>query len=173
MTRQTSIDVYEQIKAEGLLEGWRWRVYQTLFRHGPLTSGEAHKAVGEGTKNDVATRISELKAMGCVREVGTRPCRVTGRNVLEVDVTDKVPQPIPKKATRQALEDLLLRTIEHCPEVLREEILAALPDQAKPPETLESTVSRETPPEGTMLFEIGAPVGDEGLDHMKPGGGKK
>ena len=38
--RQTSIDCYNKIKAEGLLSKRRLEVYEILFHHGQLTANE-------------------------------------------------------------------------------------------------------------------------------------
>ena len=41
--RQTSIDCYNQIKAEGLLTKRRLQVYEAILRNAPCTSSEAMK----------------------------------------------------------------------------------------------------------------------------------
>lgn len=95
MRRQTSIAVFRQIEAEGLLSTMRWNVYQTVFRHGPGSTNEL--AVKGGMRpHHVSTRLTELRDMGVVREVGTKTCSITGRNVICWDVTDKMPIPLVK-----------------------------------------------------------------------------
>lgn len=86
--RQTSIDVYHQIRANGMLAGMRWKVYDVLYQQGPVTRGELQQVTGI---DYVYNRLSELRRMGVVQIVGTRACRVTG-NVCQLwDVTSALP----------------------------------------------------------------------------------
>ena len=86
--RQTSIDVYTEIKASGLLSKRRWQVYDCLFHEGPLTGNE----LVERLKLPGAwKRLSELEAETVVRDVGERQCSVTGREVTLWDVTSNLP----------------------------------------------------------------------------------
>lgn len=88
--RQTSIDVYTKIKAEGLLSRMRWRVYEALYLNGPLTGKELDQLLGTDSAHK---RLSELKALGVIADSGesVRPCRVSGENVIEWDVTANLP----------------------------------------------------------------------------------
>lgn len=104
MTRSTSIEVYYQIKEEGLLSRERMRVYQWLFHNGPATAGEAAAGLG-AVRNDVATRLTELRNRRVAQELGERACRVTGRPVICWDVTAHLPVEPPKvpRLTRKQL----------------------------------------------------------------------
>lgn len=98
MIRQTSIDVYNQIKSEGLLAKLEWHVYQTLFNHGPLTQGETWKEYSdpEYMRHSIGPTFARLAKNGCIKEVGRRNCRLTNRNVLLWDVTNNLPSEMEK-----------------------------------------------------------------------------
>jgi hypothetical protein len=95
--RQTSIECYNQIKASGLLTKARLQVYEALYNIGkPSTAREIF-----ATMNIVkfeATRLTELRKMGAIYEVSTRKCSITNKNVIEWDLTDKLP--VKLKATQ-------------------------------------------------------------------------
>jgi hypothetical protein len=92
-TRQTSIDCYNQIKAEGLLSKMRFKVYECILTNAPCTSAEALSNML--SKNSAITssraRFTELRELGVIYEKGIRKCTVTGRNVIEWDLTDRLP----------------------------------------------------------------------------------
>lgn len=90
-TRQTSIDVYREIEAEGLLSKRRWEAYSTLFNHGPITAMETARKIPGTLDHSISPRFAELKRMGLIREVGERACRITGRNCIIWDVTNNLP----------------------------------------------------------------------------------
>ena len=54
-------------------------------------------------------RISELRDRGVIYEKDVRPCKVTGRNVIEWDLTDRLPVNIKNsnKTKKQRLDDAL------------------------------------------------------------------
>lgn len=95
MVRETSSDCYNQIKEEGLLSKRRWEVYDILFKHGPMTSNETFdysKLNGvDGYRHNANARMTELRDCGVVKEIGTRQCSKTGRNVILWDVTARLP----------------------------------------------------------------------------------
>jgi hypothetical protein len=104
LTRQTSIEAYRQIQAEGLLSAGRFRVYETLFSFGPLTQSEVweriEKAAGHPvSKQNVTPLFAELLDRGVIATAGERPCRVTGRNCLLWDVTPNLPVEPPAKVS--------------------------------------------------------------------------
>jgi hypothetical protein len=107
---------YAEIKNNGLLSRMRWRVYDYLYHHGPLTANEIDAGLmGPAEVNpSYHKRLSELENAGTVREVGERACRISGRNCIEWDVTANlpnivtpahVPQP-PKAVLARALQEL-------------------------------------------------------------------
>lgn len=95
MTRQTSIQAYRTIEANGLLSKRRFQVYSALFHGGPLTAAElAHKIPGyksESVGFNIHARLCELRARECVIELGEKKCSLTGNNVILWDVTEKLP----------------------------------------------------------------------------------
>lgn len=100
MTRQTSIDAFNEIVANGLLSERRFQVYEILFRDGPLTANQVinifkikHPMLNTGA---VTTRLSELRNAGVVMELGEIECPVTGNNVIQWDVTGNLPRKVIK-----------------------------------------------------------------------------
>ena len=115
-TRQTSIDCYNKIKSEGLLSKRRLEVYEALLSTAPCTScttNEALKDIHSGS-HGVGSRTTELRDAGVIYEKDVRPCNITGRNVIEWDLTDKLPfnTKVPSKTKSQkkraALDSLRL-----------------------------------------------------------------
>ena len=92
-TRQTSIDCYNEIKANGLLSKKRLQVYVAILKNAPCTSGEAFATMitKENQISQSRARFTELRELGVIYEKGNRKCRVTGKNVIEWDLTDKLP----------------------------------------------------------------------------------
>ena len=107
-TRQTSIDCYNQIKQEGLLSKRRLEIYEAILKNAPCTTNEALKDVHSGS-HGVGSRTTELRDAGVIYEKDVRPCRVTGRNVIEWDLTDRLPVNIKKsnKTKKQRTNDAL------------------------------------------------------------------
>ena len=106
MIRDTSIEAYQTIKQEGLLSRARLEVYLALFSMGPCTAGElfikrvsAHKLV----KGSVCARLTELRQIGVVKEVGEKICEATGQNVILWDVTSKLPKKLIKNPAQTCL----------------------------------------------------------------------
>lgn len=95
MIRSTSVETYRRIRDDGLLSKKRMEVYDVLFRHGPLTATQvAQKMPGHKSQSvgaNVHARLGELRATGCVAEVGETECPVTGNRVLLWDVTKDLP----------------------------------------------------------------------------------
>lgn len=92
-------------------------VYSALFKAGPMTANEVFVHLyGQtgGPKNaasNSAARFSELRDMGVIKEVGVRSCRVTGMNVIEWDVTSRLPVKIQKRETNKQIIVRLEREI--------------------------------------------------------------
>jgi hypothetical protein len=91
-TRQTSIDCYNQIKEEGLLSKRRLQAFEALLKIAPCTATELQKSMNynDGGR-DCIKRLSELRDLGVIYEKTERICSVTGRNVIEWDLTDNLP----------------------------------------------------------------------------------
>jgi hypothetical protein len=89
-TRQTSIDCYNQIKTEGLIQKQQLAIYSALFKLGkPSTAREVYASMN--VLKQESTRFSELRKLGIIYEVGSRKCGITGRNAIEWDLTDRLP----------------------------------------------------------------------------------
>ena len=95
-TRQTSIDCYNEIKANGLLSKRRLEVYEAIFKAAPCTTNEALMFIHSGS-HGVGSRTTELRELGVIYEKGVKKCLVTGRNVIEWDLTDNLPKDIKLK----------------------------------------------------------------------------
>ena len=106
--RQTSIDCYNQIKADGLLSKRRLEVYEAILKNAPCTSNEALKDIYSGS-HGVGSRTTELRDLGVIYEKGIKKCSVTGRNVIEWDLTDKIP--INKKVITNTKKDRVNATL--------------------------------------------------------------
>lgn len=95
MTRQTSIEAFREIQANGLLSQRRFEVYSVVYHHGPMTSAEAFKILNDQSpvKNltQSRARFTELREIGVFQEVGMRKCSVTGHKAIVWDVTDNIP----------------------------------------------------------------------------------
>lgn len=91
--RQTSIDCFNQIKAEGLLSKLRLSTYNAMLYSSPCTAGELQSYID---KNQIKVKhawklLSQLRDLGVVYEKSERKCNVTGRVVIEWDLTDRLP----------------------------------------------------------------------------------
>lgn len=93
IVRETSLAAYEKIRDTGVLSQMRWKVYDYLFHHGPLTAGEVTKALKrpDEVHPSYHRRLDELGELGCAKRIRTRPCGVTGEEVYEWDVTGALP----------------------------------------------------------------------------------
>ena len=110
-TRQTSIDCYNEIKANGLLSKTRLQVYLAILKNAPCSSGEAFATMTtkENQISQSRARFTELRELGVIYEKGEKQCSITGRNVIEWDLTDRLPVNIKKtnKTKKQRTNDAL------------------------------------------------------------------
>lgn len=98
--RRTSIDAYNQIKANGLLTHRSWQVYSMLYHQGPLTQNECWKKICRDypeesiSKQSINPRFAELQRKGVVAHVvkGKRVCSISGIVCMTWDATDGLPQ---------------------------------------------------------------------------------
>jgi len=111
--RETSINAYRQIKADGLLSKARLDVYEILYDHGPMTAGEVFQImrkerIGHSVvKGSVCARLTELNQMGCVNERPTRECKLTGKTAIVWALTNGLPQKVVRpKSKDQIIEEL-------------------------------------------------------------------
>lgn len=109
--RQTSIDCFNQIKAEGLLSKLRLRTLNAMLYSAPCTAGELQSYIDKnGIKVKHAWKLlSQLRDFGVVYEKTERKCNVTGRVVIEWDLTDNLPikPTITSNTKKQRIEDTL------------------------------------------------------------------
>ena len=93
MARQTSINCYNQIKAQGLLSKLRLATHYAMLYASPCTAGELQSYIDKnGIKVKHAWKLlSQLRDFGVVYEKTERKCNVTGRVVIEWDLTDRLP----------------------------------------------------------------------------------
>ena len=110
-TRQTSIDCYNKIKEQGLLSNMRFKVYEAILKKAPCTSGEAFATMTtkENQISQSRARFTELRNLGVIYEKGEKKCSITGRNVIEWDLTDKLPVDYKShnKTKKQKVDDAL------------------------------------------------------------------
>jgi hypothetical protein len=111
MARQTSIDCYNQIKSEGLLSDLKLITYHAILNTAPCTAGELQSYI---EKNQIKVKhswklLSQLRDLGVIYERSERACFVTGRNVIEWDITDKLPlkEKAPVVTKKQKIEAIL------------------------------------------------------------------
>ena len=115
MQRYTSKEVYKQIKDNGLLSKRRLEVYDIIFEHGSMTGAEVsniHKiqfgTIGSTVSETIRNRITELRDMGVVRELGTTECPITSNTVILWDVTSNLPKNLPKRLSKNERIPLVL-----------------------------------------------------------------
>tara|TARA_R100000541_G_scaffold13397_1_gene22359 strand:+ start:762 stop:1160 length:399 start_codon:yes stop_codon:yes gene_type:complete len=96
MTRETSIDCFNQIKLTGLVSKRRLEVLEAISKTCPCTTSEAISAINTSSFG-IGSRFTELRDMNVIYEVGSRKCSVTGRNVIEWDLTGNMPVKHKKK----------------------------------------------------------------------------
>lgn len=117
MVRQTSAANWRRINAEGLLSKRRLQVYNVLFENGPMTGAQVSalvkKAHGNwGHSETIRNRLTELRDLKVVRELGQVKCPTNGNSVILWDVTNGLPIVLPKgtiKLTRKEIEARLER----------------------------------------------------------------
>lgn len=94
MTQPTSAQTYHSIVQSGELGEAQRKVLQALIDRGPMTGSELNDLLSTSSGHK---RLSELKGMGVVREGAPRPCKVTGREAIQWEVTGRAPTPLSAK----------------------------------------------------------------------------
>lgn len=137
--RTTSLNVYRAIEDSGVLGGLQWAVYSKIFEYGPITQNELFRYYFPNVITDsIKPRFSELLAMGCIKEVGSRACRVTGNEALIWDVTEHVPATKFKRKNKykelkselDLANSMLSVFMDHFPSLNALEHIAALAQQS-------------------------------------------
>ena len=101
MVRDTSLEAYNKIKADGLLSKRKWQVYDIVYHNGPLT---AHRIVEiakiespSANQTSFNARLSELEELGVIKSEGKEVHPVSGKNCYLWFSTGEMPVDIDKK----------------------------------------------------------------------------
>lgn len=111
-SRQTSVDAFREIESSGLLSRLRFEVYRWLYENGPATAKEVELGLKKGIESTGvwSTRLSELKRLGVIEEIGKTQCKFSGHEVIEWDVTANLPRKLEKKSSKTIWYGLYSRT---------------------------------------------------------------
>jgi len=139
---------YQQIQERGLLSRMRFKAYEIVAQHGPLTQRQVDVHFGSDSGHK---RISELVERGVVRSVGEGTCPISGMQALLWDLTDQMPvEPATPAAPALTGRAKAIR-----------EIREAIPERRRSPELqalLEELEYQEAPPEAdfmSLMEELG------------------
>ena len=96
--RTTQVEAFTTIKENGLLSQLRFIVYEAIYmlqgETRGVTSGELDRYISErqgGWTRSASPRLSELVALGVIKEAGQRKCSVSGQTVIEYRSTGELP----------------------------------------------------------------------------------
>ena len=111
---QNSLDAFNHIKKNGLLSDKRLKVYQ-IFVHNPqgLTGSEVSDIYKKNYPTSqhsetIRNRITELRDMGVLDEVGNVVCSFTKRNVMKYKSNEKMPIKLqPKKSLNTSIDEII------------------------------------------------------------------
>ena len=111
---QNSLDAFNHIKKNGLLSDKRLKVYQ-IFVHNPdgLTGSEVSDIYKKNYPSSqhsetIRNRITELRDMGVLDEVGNVLCRFTKRNVMKYRVNSNMPTKLViKKSLNSSIDEII------------------------------------------------------------------
>jgi len=125
--RQTSIDCFNKINAQGLLSKRRFQTYKALIEIAPCTASELQKSMNynDGGR-DCMKRLSELRNLGVIYEKKERKCKITGRNVIEWDLTDKLP--INLKVTDNTKKQRVQTALDYLNELYKKKTTSSFDD---------------------------------------------
>ncbi len=127
MIQTTSIQTYDAIKNSGLLSDKRMKVYDIFYENPQGLTGTQVSNIFKSKfpsaehSETIRNRITELRDMGVLYEVGIVECEYTHRNVMKFALTDNLPVPLPKKLTLQQKVDNVLESIVLFSKQLNEE----------------------------------------------------
>ena len=104
MARETSVEAYHDVMECGFVGRRQRDVYSILYEHGPLVGSAVaslwkERNKGESHSETIRNRLTELRDMGAVYEVGTTKDDFTGRRVILWDVTRDKPVKRSKRLT--------------------------------------------------------------------------
>lgn len=83
MTHENSTKAYEEHKASGKRDCFRWRIWfaYSQFQNDGLTDREIMEIINEPDPNNVRPEITRLKKDGLLAEIGKTKCHKTGKTV--------------------------------------------------------------------------------------------
>lgn len=107
MTRETSIEAYHEIVDNGVCGRRQAEVYDILFHQGPLTYNQVYEALkakhGGAWMGINSSRLTELRNMGAIQEVGVAEDHFSKMSVILWDVTSQMPVKPPRKKTKDQI----------------------------------------------------------------------
>jgi hypothetical protein len=117
MVRNTSQQAYNNLVANKVLPKRRREAYAYLYINGPCTAMQVEQGAGS---RHINKRLSELRDMGVIEELGETTCPITGKQAILWDVTalvfprtlQKAPVRVTRKQLEQQLRDALSRIAE-------------------------------------------------------------
>lgn len=124
MARETSIQVYNEIKQKGLLSPKRMEIYECIYLHGRMTASEVFQKLG--LKTNQSGRFTELREIGCLSEYGTKICSVTSNTAIVWEVTNNLPTELPKQLNAKQKKKEVLDLITELAKELTEPQLTKL-----------------------------------------------
>ena len=100
--RETSIETFHDITENGLLSKRRMEVYTVVFYNQPIIGSEVSRIVksrfGEWSQSEtIRNRLTELRDMGVVKELGTAIDSRNGRKVIQWGTTGNLPEKVTVK----------------------------------------------------------------------------
>ena len=116
--RDTGSEAYRNILQSGLLGKRQQQIYDILYRFGPLSSNEIWAKLKEEqgvmlASHGAGSRLSELREMGCVSEVGDICDPITKMRVTQWDITGRMPTKLaPKPKKDEQIAQLKTRVAE-------------------------------------------------------------
>lgn len=118
MVQKTSIETYHAVRKSGILADKRLKVYEILYAHPEGLTGtqvsnifkQMHPTAQHS--ETIRNRITELRDMGVVSEIGTVECEHTKRQVMKFMLNDNMPVPLEKKKTHNERVEEVLESIK-------------------------------------------------------------
>jgi hypothetical protein len=111
---QNSMDAFNHIKKNGLLSDKRLKVYQIFVQNPEGLTGSEVSAIYKNNypssqySETIRNRITELREMGVLDEVGNVECRFTKRTVMKYRVNTKMPTKLaPKKSLNTNIDEII------------------------------------------------------------------
>lgn len=97
MTRETSIEAFNEVMRSGHVTERQRDVYRALYDIGPATARKLNASAGDGAWK----RLSELSRLGLVEEAGETVCEQTRKRVIVWRVTANHPPTDRPKVNRR------------------------------------------------------------------------